>query len=81
MGKGASNYFPPALFFFFTGNNLGAQIPLSGAKDQSTVAQGAEMTVDERSLTCCVWTRFPDAMPGHYSQPTPIPFDQGRMHI
>ena len=53
-------HIPPAvLFVFFNGASSRTPIPFSKAKDQSTVAQRAETTVGELSLTSCVWSRFP----------------------
>ena len=50
---------------------------------QSTVAQRAETTVAECSLTICVWVRFqigPHTMHGQrHSQPTPTSLSQGCM--
>ena len=50
-------------------------------KDQSTVAQQAEMTVAECSLTSCVWARFQigsNTMSGEWhSQPIPTSLGQG----
>ena len=49
-------------------------------QDQSTVAQRAETTVTECSLTSCEWARFligSHTMPGQrHSQPTPTSLDQ-----
>ena len=42
------------------------QFHFFSGQDQSTVAQRAEMTVAECSLTSCVWTRFPNMFP-HYA--------------
>ena len=52
---------------------------------QSTVAQGAETTVAECSLTSCVLARFrigSHTMPGRkHSQPTPTSLGYGCMHL
>ena len=58
-----------------------AQMFHSLCQDESTVAQRAETTVAECSLTSCVWARFPigsHTMPGQrHSQPTPTSLSQG----
>ena len=75
-GECLAIHFPTcAFFFFFFEVEISSRtlIPPSG-QDQSTVAQRVKTTVDERSLTSCVYVRFPDGfphMPGQHSQPTP----------
>ena len=58
---------PRLPFFFFSFFKVevssGAAISLLH-RDQSTLAQQAETTVDEHSLTSCMWARFPDRFPG-----------------
>ena len=67
-------HFPPALFFF-TRRLARAHLFNSLRKDQSTLAQRAQTTVAECSLTKCVWARFrigSKTMPAQqHSQPTP----------
>ena len=64
-----------ALFFFLKWRSARAHQLHSLCQDQSTVAQRAEMTVAECSLTSCVWARFwisSHTMPGQqHSQPNP----------
>ena len=72
----------PCLFCFFLKWRLArAHKFQSLCKDQSTVAQQAEMTVAECSLTSCVWARFQidsNTMSGEWhSQPTPTSLGQG----
>ena len=70
LSEGSANYSPPLLFFFLFSlsffkwrSTRAPQFPSSG-QEQSRVAQRAEMTVDERSLTCLtVWARFLDKIP------------------
>lgn len=50
---------PPALFFKVKVSWC-ASIPHSQAKDHCTVAQWAEMTVDENSLTSCIKANLPE---------------------
>ena len=48
------------------------------------MAQRAETTVAECSLTSCVWTHFPagsHSLPGRHSQPTPTSLDQEFMRV
>ena len=56
-------------------------VSLWPSQDQSTVAQRAEMTVTECSLTSCVLARFlidSHTLPGQrHSQPTPTSMGQG----
>ena len=53
-------------FFFIVEISSHPQIPFIYAKDQFTVAQQAETTVDEHSPMRCMWAHFPDRFP-HYS--------------
>ena len=54
MGEGSMNHAPPPpLFLFEVEVSSRAPIPSLEVKDQSTVAQRADMTVDERFLTNC----------------------------
>ena len=89
MGAGSTNQSPPSLlfffffFFFFWGGMRSTRALFSctlQAKDQSTVAQRTETTVEERSLECCVRARFPDRFPRYgctaVSQPTPTWLDR-----
>ena len=52
------HFIPRLRFFFFKWNLTGAHLFHSLGQDQSPVAQRAETTVTECSLTSCVWTRF-----------------------
>ena len=70
----------PALF------EINSHIPIPFlCQDQSTVAQRAEKTVDECSLTRFVGARFPGRfphyMPEQHNQPTPTSLDQGCIRL
>ena len=77
LGGRFDDSFPACAFFFFFKwrSALAHQFHFLG-QDQSTVAQRAETTVAECSLTSCVGARFPDRFP-HYSHPTPTSLGQG----
>ena len=76
-----------SFFFFFFGVEISSRSNIfhSLCQDQSTVAQRAETTVAECSLTSCVWARFrigSHTMPGQrHSQPTPTSLGQGCMRV
>ena len=73
------------LFFFLKWRLARAHQFQSLCHDQSRVAQRAETTVAECSLTSCVWVRFrigSHTMPGRrHSQPTPTSLGQGSMPV
>ena len=75
------NSFPACAFFFFFQWRLADSLGL----DQSTVAQRAETTVIECSLTSCVRARFligSHTIPAQrQSQPTPTSLGQGYMRV
>ena len=60
MGESSTNHFQPALFlsvfvfFFLNGDQFTRTSSTLKAKDQSTMAQRAEVTEGERSLESCV---------------------------
>ena len=54
-----------SFLFFKVEMSSRAPFPLLWPNEQSTVAQWTETTGEERSLTICVWVRFPDGFP-HY---------------
>ena len=61
------NQSPPALLLLLLKRQSARAYEFhSLRKDQSTVAQRAETTVAEHSLTSCAWARFPDKFP-HYA--------------
>ena len=76
-GNGGCGFFLACAFFIyiFKGRSSRAHKFHPLGQDQSTVAQRAETTVSECSLTSCAWARFPigaQTMPGQrHSQPTP----------
>ena len=63
--------FPVRAFFFFffmeICSHTHTPVPLLG-QDQSTVAQWAEMTEVECSLTSCVWACYPNRFPYYATQ-------------
>ena len=70
MGEGLTNDSAAVFFFFFfPPMAVWSCTPIqshSYAKDLSTVAQQAEMTVDEHDpppLPNCMWAHFPDGFP------------------
>ena len=72
----------PALFFFFLKWRLArAHCFHSLCQDRSTVAQRAETTMAECSLTSCMWAHFlidSHTLPGQpHSQPTPTSMGHG----
>ena len=51
-------------FFFWSGDQLAHTNSMDSlSQDQCLGVQRAEMTVDEHSLTSCVWARFPSMSP------------------
>ena len=79
--------FPACLFVFFLKWRLArGHLSHTLGQDQSTVAQRAETTVAELSLTCCMWVHFPwyigsHIMAGQHSQPTPTSLGQGSVRV
>ena len=62
-----------SFLFFKAKYSLHTPVPHFKAKEQSTVAQAAEINyVDESSLGSCAWVRFPDWFPT-YSRISPPP--------
>ena len=79
------NQSPPELFFFFLKwRSARAHQLHSLSQEQSTVAQRAETTVAERSLTSCGLVPQIDShtLPGQrHSQPIPTSMGQGCMRV
>ena len=57
--------FPVCAFFFLKWRSAWMYQFHSSGQDQCTVAQRAEMTVNECSLMSCMWAHFPDRFPHH----------------
>ena len=73
-------FIPYLHFLFFSRRSVCTHQFHFLGQDQSTVAQRAETTVAEYSLTSCMWARLrigSYAMPGQHSQPTPTMLGQG----
>ena len=83
-GECSTIHSPPALFFL-KWRLARSHLIHSLGQDQPTVAERAEATVTECSLTSCAWARFligSHTMPGQRrSQPTPTSLGQRCMRV